>query len=159
MRPYWTVCFTISLVACLAQVALAQCQETPLTEEQRELEARSVVLILELHKSGSVREAKVLRGTEGLVPRAIKAAKARKYKHRIVYNFHDPPVMMVQVTFPRDRSGKPDVRQALPGGVPSCVCGQAVTFTVTWLDALPPFLALLLRAQPVMPVLVPQTDK
>jgi hypothetical protein len=104
MRIYRTACLFISLLACLAQAVFARCPiSTTLTEEQRELEDRSVLLTLELNKSGSVREAKVLRGEQALVPAAIRAARGRKYKDRIVYIFPDPHEMMVQVTFPQDR--------------------------------------------------------
>jgi len=153
MRLYRTVCLLIPILTCLAQVVFAQCHETPLTEEQRELEERSVVLILELHRSGSVHEAKVLRGPEALVPAAIKAAKARKYKHRIVYIFPDPDEMMVQVTFPQDRNGPPDVRQALPGGVSSCLPPGELRIVG---PIVPTWLKLLLTVQPIMPVLAPQ---
>jgi hypothetical protein len=143
------VCLHISLLACLGQVALAQCHETALTEEQREFEDRSVVLTLELKKSGSVREAKVLRGPEALVPAAMKAAKARKYKDRIVYSFPDPREMMVQVTFPQDRKGPPDVRQALPGGQSSCLSAGKIHVSPEVMQSL-----LRERAEPVYP---PQT--
>lgn len=83
------------------------------------------MLTVKLKQGGSVRDAR-LRGPESLRAPAIRAAKARKYKHRVVYSFPDAHEMMVEVTFPRDGNGKPEVRQALPGGVSSCVYPQAV---------------------------------
>lgn len=120
MRLYKRVCLLISLSACLGQAAFAQCHHsTTLTEEQRELEDRTVLLTLKLTKGGAVREASVLRGSETLRIPAIKAAKARKYKQRITWP--DPREMMVEVKFPRDGNGAPEIRQALPAGVSSCV--------------------------------------
>ena len=122
MRHYKTVYVLISLLACLARVAFPQCPpSTTLTEEQRELENRSVLLTVKLSNGGVVLDANVIRGPEALRGPAIRAAKARKYKHRIVSSFPDSHEMMVMVTFPRDGSGKPDVRQALSTGAPSCV--------------------------------------
>lgn len=120
MRLYKRVCLPISLLACLGQAAFAHCPHaTTQTEEQRELEDRIVLLTLKLTEGGSVRDASVLRGPETLRAPAIKAAKARKYKHRITWP--DPREMMVEVTFPRDGNGAPEIRQAMPAGVSSCV--------------------------------------
>ena len=122
MGLYKRVCLPISLRACLGQAAFAQCSHaTTLTEEQRELENRTVLLSLKLSGTGAVRDAKVIRGPEALRAPAIKAAKARKYKHRIVYSFPDPREMMVEVKFPEKNGEPPAIRQALQGGVPSCL--------------------------------------
>jgi hypothetical protein len=55
----------------------------------------------------------------------------------------------------------PSWRQALPAGVSSGVyAGQPIIFApIPWPGVLPPSLDLLLRAQPIMPVLAPETDK
>jgi len=120
MRLYKRVCLPISLLACLGQTAFAQCpHSTTLTEEQRELENRTVLLTLKLTKGGAVRDASVLQGPETLRAPAIKAAKARKYKDRITWP--DPREMMVEVKFPRDGNGAPEIRQAMPAGISSCV--------------------------------------
>jgi Gram-negative bacterial TonB protein C-terminal len=120
MRLYKRVCLPISLLACLGQTAFAQCpHSTTLTEEQRELEDRTVLLTLKLTKGGAVRDASVLQGPETLRAPAIKAASARKYKDRITWP--DPREMMVEVKFPRDGNGAPEIRQAMPAGVSSCV--------------------------------------
>lgn len=156
MRLYTRVCLPISLLACLGQAAFAQCSHsTTLTEEQRELENRTVLLTLKLSKTGSaVRDAKVIRGPEALRAPAIKAAKARKYKHRIVYSFPDPHEMRVEVKVSRDGDGAPEIRQALPAGVSTCLPPGQLRIVgpigPTWLN-------LLLTVQSIMPVLAPQT--
>jgi hypothetical protein len=152
-----SVFLSISLLAWSAQPALGQCSHPNLpTQEQRELENRSVLLNVRLNKRGGVRDATVIRGAQALRAPAIKAAKSRKYKHRVVYSFPDPHEMMVQVTFPKDRKGPPDVRQALPGGASSCVpLGQlqiAGSIVPTWLN-------LVLKVQPIMPVLAHQATE
>ena len=102
MRLYGRVGLSISLLACIGQATFAQCPHShnALTREQRELEDRSVLLTLKLSKGGAVRDATVLRGPETLRGPAIKAARARRYKHRVVYSFPDPCEMMVEVDFP-----------------------------------------------------------
>jgi hypothetical protein len=53
MRLYGRVCLPISLLACLGQAAFAQCpHSTTLTEEQGELENRTVLFTLKLSKTG-----------------------------------------------------------------------------------------------------------
>jgi hypothetical protein len=44
-----------------------------------------VLLTLKLSESGAVHDVEVLRGPETLRAVAIKAARARKYKHRITW--------------------------------------------------------------------------
>jgi Gram-negative bacterial TonB protein C-terminal len=152
MRRYTTVCLLISLLGCLAQSAFAQCGDsTTPTEEQSELENRSVLLSVKLSKGGAVRDATVIRGPEALRTPAIRAAKARKYKHRIVYSFPDPHEMMVQVTFPQSSNGPPDVRQALPAGEPGCVSAGKIRVSSEVMRHL-----LRERVEPVYP---PQTRK
>jgi hypothetical protein len=128
------------------------------TEEQRQLEDRTVVLTLKLNQGGTARDVEVLRGPETLRAAAVKAAKARKYKHRITWP--DPSWVMVEVKFPLHGNGAPDIRQALPAGLSSCLSGQPMGFTrIPWSAVLPPSLELFLRTQPSMPVLAPEAEK
>jgi hypothetical protein len=173
MRIHNRVFFPILLVGCLGQASFAQCHQMPQestllttltdstapTADQRELEDHIVLLTLKLSERGAVRDVEVLKGPERLRAVAIKAARARKYKHRITWP--DPSWMMVEVKFPPHGNGAPEIRQALPGGVSSCVyAGQPIRFTpIPWSGVLPPSLDLLLRAQPITPVLAPQSDK
>jgi hypothetical protein len=174
MQLFKRVCLPVSLVACLVQAAFPQCHQvssestnallstTPASAtpaEEHERENRTVLLTLKLSKSGAVRDAKVIRGPTTLRAAAIKAAKAHKYKHRITWP--DPREMMVEVKFPQDGNGAPEIRQALPAGVSSCLpAGQPTGYTLhPWSGVLPPSLNLLLRVQPIMPVLAPETEK
>lgn len=127
MRFHNRVCLSILLVVCLNPTSFAQCHQTPPdstgsatpTAEQRELEDYIVLLTLKLSKRGTVRGVEVLKGPDTLRAAAIKAAKARKYKHRITWP--DPGWMMAEVRFPVDGNGAPEIRQALPAGVSSCI--------------------------------------
>jgi len=113
-------CLLIFLAVCAHHVAFATChQESQSTPEQRALEDRLVLLRLELNKKGAVRDVKVLKGPEALRAAAINAAKARKYTHRDTWP--DPGLMMVEVEFPEDGNGAPQIRQAMPAGVSSCI--------------------------------------
>jgi hypothetical protein len=117
-----------------------------------------VLLTLKLSERGAVRDVEVLKGPETLRVAATKAARARKYKHRITWP--DPSWMMVEVTFPPHGNGAPEIRQALPGGVSGCVGGQPMRVApIPWSGDLPPSLDFLLRAQPIMPLLAPGADK
>ena len=81
---------------------------------------RIVLLTLVLRKSGTVREAKVLQGPTDLRELAVHAAKRRKYKDALnSWPFSNE--IMVEVTFPKDMGGAPEIRQAMPGGVPGCI--------------------------------------
>jgi len=173
MRLHNSVLLPILLVACLGQVAFAQCHQTPqesapstaptaspgATAEKSELEDHIVLLALKLTEKGAVRDVEVLKGPEGLRAAAIKAAKARKYKHRITWP--DPHWMMVEVNFPQNGNGAPEVRQALPAGASSCIfAGQPMGYMPPpWSGDLPPWLNILLRVQPIMPVLAPESEK
>ena len=147
MPLYGAACLLVSLLAVLTQTGLAQCSaSTKLTQEQRELEDRSVLLAVKLSRRGAVRDAAVIRGREGLRAPAIRAVKARKYKHRIVYSRPDAREMMIEVIFPQDGSGVPDIRQALPAGVSSCIpAGPIRVPTPPWLDTS-------LSVQPIIPL-------
>ena len=87
---------------------------------QSEERDRTILLTLVLRKSGTVREAKVLKGPTELIGPAIQAAKHRKYKDAInAWPFSNE--IMVEVAFRKDTDVAPEIRQALPGGVPGCV--------------------------------------
>jgi len=151
MRLFKRVCLPISLLACLGQAAFTQCpHSTTLTEEQRELEDRTVLLTLKLTKGGAVREASVLSGPETLRAPAIKAAKARKYKHRITW---PDPREMVEVKFPQDGNGAPEIRQAMPAGVSSCVYATSVRISPEVMQS-----RLLERVEPAFPAGVGQVE-
>jgi hypothetical protein len=120
-------------------------QDSQQTPEQLALEDRTVLLTLELNKKGAVRDVKVLKGPETLRGAAIKAAKARTYKHRDTWP--DPGSMMVEVTFPQDRNGAPEIRQAMPAGVSSCIpAPTAVRISSAVMQS-----RLLRRVQPTLP--------
>ena len=171
MQLFKRVSLPASLVACLVQAAFSQCHQVPLEPssallsttpasathaEEHKTENRTVVLTLKLSKSGEVRDAKVLQGPTTLRAKAIRAAKARKYNQRIAWP--DSREMIVEVKFPQKRTGAPEIRQALPGGVSSCLpAGPPMGYTLPpWPAVLPPSL---LNVQPVMPVLAPETEK
>ena len=86
---------------------------------------RTVLLNLVLRKSGTVREAKVLQGPTDLRGLALHAAKHRKYKDAI-HSWPFSNVIMVEVTFRKDMGGAPEIRQAMPGGVPGCIYASKV---------------------------------
>lgn len=89
---------------------------------------RIVDLTLVLRKSGTVRDAKVLKGPTALQAPAIQAAKHRNYKDAIhAWPFSNE--IMVEVTFPKDTDGAPDIRQVMPGGVMGCVYPTRVRVT------------------------------
>ena len=160
MRLYRPICLLISLLPTVAQAAFSQCSHsTTFTKQQRELENRSVLLTVKLTKGGVVRDATVLWGPEALRSPAIKAAKARKYKHRVVYSFPDRHEMMVEVTFPQDANGMPEVRQALPAGVPSCVYVEPMQIIIVPPSPLPPLLSNFLERQSAIPTLTPDIKK
>jgi hypothetical protein len=155
MRLHNRVFLSILLVACLGQTSFAQCHHTPqestgsatLTAEQRELEDHIVLLTLKLSKRGTIRDVEVLKGPETLRAAAIKAAKARKYKQRITWP--DPRRMMVEVQFPLDGNGAPEIRQALPAGVSSCVYPTAVRISPEVMQS-----HLLKQVEPAFPVAI-----
>lgn len=107
-------------------------------------------MTLKLTKGGAVREASVLSGPETLRAPAIKAAKARKYKHRITW---PDPREMVEVKFPQDGNGAPEIRQAMPAGVSSCVYATSVRISPEVMQS-----RLLERVEPAFPAGVGQVE-
>ncbi len=96
----------------------------PAVKAQGGEQDNTVLLSLVLRKSGTVREVKVLKGATDLRELAIHAATRRKYKDAINgWPFSNE--IMVEVTFPKDMDGAPEIRQALSGGVPSCIYAAA----------------------------------
>jgi hypothetical protein len=173
MQLFKRVWLPISLVACLVQAAFPQCHQVSsgstnamssttlasATQAEREGRNRTVWLTLKLSKSGAVRDAEVTQGPMTLRAAAIKAARGHKYTHRVTWP--DPREMTVMVKFPQDGNGAPEVRQALPAGVSSCVlvAGPPLGYTLPPPGALSPSLNLLLHEPPIMPILAPETEK
>jgi hypothetical protein len=89
-------------------------------------ENRIVFLDVTLKKSGAVRDAKVIGLSNEWSAAALRAIKEKNFKHHIVIDPNYPYSITAAVTFPLDNYGKPDIRQALPAGVSSCVPGGTV---------------------------------
>jgi hypothetical protein len=158
-------CLPIGLLVCLAQAAFPQCQTksdetlnavsnsvsaSARLAEQRQVENRTVVLMLSVSKSGAVRDARVVRGPTTLVEAAIKAVKVRKYNPEIVYGRSNVWKMTVEVEFPEHKDEALKIQQVVIGGVPGCVSGVAMGAPPTpWSGVLPPWLNLLLSVQPI----------
>jgi hypothetical protein len=98
---------------------------TPSTTEPGGEQDRIVFVNLSLRKSGVVQEAKALSGPAALREPAIHAAKHRKYKDAL-HSWPFSNQIMVAVTFPKDMIGAPEIRQAMPAGVPGCVYATRV---------------------------------
>jgi hypothetical protein len=111
---------------------------------------RIVELTLVLRKSGTVRNATVLKGPTGLREPAIQAAKRRKYKDAL-HTWPFSNEIMVEVTFPKDTTGAPDIRQTMPAGVPGCVYATRVRVTPEVMQT-----HLLERVDPVYPTGIEQ---
>ena len=83
-------------------------------------EDRTVVLQLEMTDRGSVRDVEVLGNPGQLraaaIAAAVKFANGRNHLDRFTW-----PLVMVVVRFPQNGHGVPQVRQAMPAGVPGCV--------------------------------------
>jgi len=87
-------------------------------------EDRTVLVELALRKSGGVRDARVIKGPTTLRAAAIKAVKRQKHHFENVWPFDGR--VTVQVRFPQDKAASPEIRQVIPGGVPSCIPLPAV---------------------------------
>jgi hypothetical protein len=83
-------------------------------------EDRTVLVGLVLRKSGAVRDASVIKGPANLRAAAIKAVKRRKYKN-YVDTWPGAGQLTVEVKFAQDEAASPEIRQVLPGGIPSCI--------------------------------------
>lgn len=113
--------------------------------QQRELEDHTVLLMLTLSKRGAVRDATVLKGPTTLREAAIEAARKHNYKHQMnVWPFQGQ--ITVGVIFPQDNRSSPEIRQALPAGVPSCVYATAIRVAPEVMQS-----RLLKRVEPVFP--------
>lgn len=96
------------------------------TTGQRGEEERTVLVELVLRKSGAVRDAKVFKGPTTLRAAAIKAVRMRNYKNYILNVWPGNGEITVEVKFPPDKAGAPEIRQVLPAGVPSCIPAPTV---------------------------------
>jgi hypothetical protein len=98
-----------------------------------------------------VRQAKVLKGPSELIGPAIKAAKHRKYKDAInAWPFSNE--IMVEVTFLEDMDVAPEIRQALPAGVPGCIYVSRVRVSPGVMES-----RLLERVEPSYPAGIEKT--
>ena len=142
----------ILFAAYLAQSALA-CHEIlgdPKTP-QPEPDNRKFLLHLQLSKSGTVVAVRVLIGDGPLRKDAIREAARRRYHLRPGYNGAG-----VEVNFPRGKNSSPKIREAMVGGVSSCVpAGTAILVRLTH-SSEADWLSQLLSGQPVVPTLDPQ---
>jgi TonB family protein len=101
--------------------------------------------MLTLSKRGAVRDATVLKGPTTLREAAIEAARKHNYKHQMdVWPFQGQ--ITVGVIFPQDNRSSPEIRQALPAGVPSCVYATAIRVAPEVMQS-----RLLRRVEPVFP--------
>jgi hypothetical protein len=102
--------------------------------QEREPPNRTFLLALQLTKPGKVRAVQVLMGEGPLRTEAIKAARRRIYRPRPGYA---SGVTGVQVKFAHG-STVPEIRDAMVGGVPSCVYAGAPIQSplTTWVNQL-----------------------
>ena len=94
-------------------------------------EDRTVLVELELRKSGTVREAKAIEGPTTLRKAAINAIKKARHKNWVVNVWPGNGWITVEVTFPQNRTTSPQIRQVLPAGVSSCVPAGPIRTTPT----------------------------
>ena len=168
MRLCRLLCLLGGLGLCVSSAAFAQCPHASAQTDnasntaspsvgsatgQPDVENRTVVLTLVLSRSGTVRDATVLRGPAALRAAAMKAVRKQNYKNNFLAgSFGANEVITVQVTFPQDQ-GEPQIRQILFAGVSGCVTGPPAT------RVLSPALTRLLIVQPIIPVLVSEPTK
>ena len=126
-------------VVLFAQAAHAQCGPSPAqnalssaypasptsTAAPNKQEDQVVVLTLKLKTSGAVREVTVTSGPETLRAAAIKAAKRGNYE-KLEHEWPFSNVIMLELKFPQGKNGPPQIRQAMPAGVPGCVYPTAI---------------------------------
>lgn len=112
------------LLALAPAIAFA-CDQTSLQVKpvQPKTENRIVFLDITLKKSGAVRDALVLGAPNALSAAALRAVRHKNFKHHTVIDPAHPYSITAEVIFPPENRGKPDVRQALPAGVSSCIPG------------------------------------
>ncbi len=145
----WRKLFLCALLGgTLVQGALA-CHETPSETPQPEADSRTFLIDLHLDKSGSVRAVQVWMGNGPLRSRAVKAASRGKYHPRSGFN---PNLITVVVKFPQGGRPIPNIRQAMPAGISSCVTGGAILWPMI------PWVNKLLLRQPILPLLAPTQE-
>jgi hypothetical protein len=137
-------CHDASLVA-LGPGSPPSLGSAPSVTRQSGEDDRIVDLTLVLRKSGAVRDAKVLKGPTALREPAMQAAKHRNYKDAI-HTWPFSNEIMVEVIFPKDTNGAPDIKQMMPAGVPGCVYATRVRVTPEVMQTY-----LLERVDPVYP--------
>jgi hypothetical protein len=108
-------------------------------------EDRTVLVGLVLRKSGAVRDAQVIKGPTALYAAAIKAVKKHNFKNH-VNTWPGEGQMTVEVKFPPDKTAAPEIRQVMPGGIPSCVYASAVRISAEVMQS-----RLVTRIEPVIP--------
>jgi hypothetical protein len=109
-------------------------------------EDRTVLVGLVLRKSGAVRDAKVIKGPAVLYPAAIKAVKRHNYKNYVDTWPFGEGQMTVEVKFSQDKTAAPEIRQVMPGGIPSCVYAAAVRISGEVMQS-----RLVTRIEPTIP--------
>ena len=138
MRFHAKICVLLGLAISLNYLAFAQCGHvSPAAGHAAPdfatgsvgikpggTEDRTVLLTLTVSKAGKVRDATVVQGPASLRAAAIKAAKARRYKHEIT-SWPFSREIGIEVKFPQN-NGPPELRQAMFGGVPGCVYVSSV---------------------------------
>lgn len=138
----------VVLGASLCNAALA-CNE-PLTNaktpESGE-DGRTFLIDLQLSKSGRVRAIQVLMGAGPLRSSAVQAVLRRTYKPTPGYS---PASISVQIKFPRGRDRQPEIREAMPAGISSCIYGGT---PIQWPTRI--WIEQMLSARPLIPFLPP----
>jgi len=145
--PWRKLVLFVLVCGGLAKNAFA-CHEVSSSVETAHPEADSRTFLIDLHldKSGSVRAVQVWMGNGPLRSRAIKAASKRKYHPRPGFN---PDLIAVVVKFPQGRKLEPNIREAMPAGVSSCVTGGAILWPMI------PWVNKVLSSEPILPLLAP----
>lgn len=148
--PWRKVLLFALLGGAPVQNALACHEASARTETpQPEADSRTFLIDLNLDKSGAVRAVQVWMGSGPLRSRAIKAASRRKYHPRPGLN---PDLISVVVKFPQGRKPEPNIREAMPADVSSCVTGGAILWPMI------PWVNKLLSSQPILPTLAPASE-
>jgi len=114
-NTFWIL---IGLAACVAQPAWADCsvrttghENASMSQPSYASEDRTVILQVQLSKSGRVRGAVVVSGPGVLRPAAITAVRARTYK--VIHWSADLKRLRLAVTFDKDNSTVTDISQVV----------------------------------------------
>jgi hypothetical protein len=150
-----------ALGACLSQTAVGQCPtllpaKTLMAASSAipaggDSDNRTIVMDLQLNKSGKVSAVQVLSGVEALRRQAIRAAVARDYRSWLGYSW-----IRVEVKFTLSKHKAPEVREIHMGGSLGCVYGSTPVFVVLpALSSQPAWLDQVMSGQPIVPLLAP----